>query len=65
MSPTAVSIIMALIAVAIIAWDIWLYMDKRKGNAISSQMRKADKILPAFKYLVIFGMGLLVGHWWW
>ena len=65
MTNTQVVITMVVLVALIIAWDVWLFLDEKKGNTISERMRAADRAFVPFKYLVIFGFGLLTGHFWW
>lgn len=65
MSNTAVAILMASIFLIVIAVDIWLALDDRKGNTYSERLRSWGKAWPPLRLLIAFGMGLLAGHWWW
>jgi len=65
MSNSAVAVLMAVMFVVIIGIDIWLAIDKRKGNTYSERLRAWGKAWPPVRLLITFGMGLLAGHWWW
>ena len=65
MSNTVVVILMVVLTSLIIGWDIWLAVDGKDGNTISERMKALETWFPFFKYLVIFGMGLVIGHWYW
>lgn len=65
MSPLTASVIMIVLATVIIAWDIWLAIDRRDENTISERVRAADRRFVPFKHLLTFGFGLLTGHWFW
>lgn len=65
MSNLVVSIIMAIVFVAIVAWDVYLALDGRRANTISARIRDWDRKLGGVKIIISFGMGLLAGHWWW
>jgi hypothetical protein len=65
MTNLAVSITMAVITLAIIAWDVYLALDGRRGNTISARVRDLDRRFGGVKILVSFAMGLLAGHFWW
>ena len=65
MSNMTTTVIMIALTVLIIGWDVWLAVDRKDGNTISERMRAADRGFRGFKYIIIFGFGLLTGHWWW
>ena len=65
MDPMTTSIVMVALTILIIGWDVWLFLDGKRGNTISERIRAADQIFVPFKYLMIFGFGLLAGHWFW
>lgn len=62
MSRNLVRITTLVLLLLIIAWDIYLAIDGTRYNTISSVLASAPQWL---EHLVVFGMGLLVGHWWW
>lgn len=65
MSNLTTSIIMCVLLFGIITWDVWLAVDKKRGNTISERIRAFDKKLIAPKLLLSYGFGLLMGHWFW
>jgi len=65
MSPDAVMVMMVVLAVVIIAADVALAMDRRRGNTYSEILRAAGARWKPLIFMIIFGMGLLTGHWWW
>lgn len=65
MSNLAVSIVMAVLFVAIIVWDIYLALDHRRGNTISERIRTWDRRFGGIKLALAAGFGLLLGHWFW
>lgn len=65
MNNITVAIIMAGLFVGIIGLDIVLALDKHDGNTYSERMRAWAKIWPPLRLIIMFGMGLVAGHWWW
>lgn len=61
MTRKLVTTVMAVLFLAIIVWDIILATDSTRYNTISSVLASAPQWL---EHLVVFGMGLLVGHFW-
>lgn len=64
MAPTAVALICTLIFLAIIVWDVYLYLDNRPRNSISQVVIDLSKKNQTLPWFVGFLMGWLVGHWW-
>lgn len=64
-SNLATTILMIVFVVSFIAVDIYLALDKRKGNTYSERLRSWAHAWPPIRLMVAFGMGLLCGHWWW
>lgn len=62
MTRKATTITMAVLFLAIIAWDVYLAVDGTRYNTISSVLASAPKWL---EHLIVFSMGLLCGHWFW
>lgn len=65
MSPTLVAIFIIGLILGIIGFDIYLALDKVKGNTYSAVIRSAGKKWMPLVLIASFGMGLLCGHWWW
>lgn len=59
------AIVMAVFFVVIIGLDVWLALDGRKGNTYSERLTAWGKAWPPLRLLIVFGMGLLAGHWYW
>lgn len=53
--------VIAVVVFVLLAWDVYLMADSKKGNTISEIMRR----LGAKSRLIPFLWGLLMGHWWW
>ena len=51
--------------VIIIVVDIILALDGRSGNTYSEIIRRAGARWKPLIFMLIFGMGLLTGHWFW
>lgn len=56
--------IVVMIFVAIIVWDIFLYVDDIEGNSITQIIIKYSKRNGTLPWGIGFFMGWLVGHWW-
>lgn len=65
MTPTVVTIIMAAVTTLIIGLDVYLALDGTSGNTYSERLRAWGKAWPPTRAIVVFGFGLLAGHWWW
>lgn len=65
MKPKKVIITCFIIAAAIIAWDVWLYMDAIPDNAISQIIINGSEASPMIPFSIGFFFGLLAGHWFW
>lgn len=52
--------IMVVTTLALIAWDIWVYITPEKGDTISEIIAfySDHPLLP-------FAFGVLIGHWFW
>lgn len=49
----------------IIGVDIALAVNRHRGDTFSEILRAVGRECIALIIMVSFGMGLLVGHWWW
>lgn len=58
------AIICAAIFIAIIVWDIYLYLDGKPRNSISQVIIDLSKRSPNLPWFIGFVMGWCVGHWW-
>lgn len=58
-------IFMIASALVIIGVDIMLALNKHKGDTFSSILRQAGRDWIGLVMLMVFGMGLLAGHWFW
>ena len=56
---------MILLPTIFITIDIFLAINKRKGDTYSEVLRAAGKKWMSLIMMICFGMGLLAGHWWW
>lgn len=65
MSPLIVILTFSVIIAAVIAWDIWLALDKTPRNTISQAVHDLDRRYPVVRMLVGFVFGLLLGHFFW
>lgn len=65
MTPTLVAITCGLIFLAIVVWDVYLYLDGRPRNSISQVVIDNSKKYPMLPWAIGLVMGLLAGHWWW
>lgn len=54
---------MILVFMAIIAWDVWLYLDGVPGNSISQVIISGAEDYPIVAWAVGFLMGFLTAHW--
>ena len=64
MTPTLVALTCGVIFVAIIVWDVYLYLDGRPRNSISQVVIDLSKKNQTLPWFVGFLMGWCVGHWW-
>lgn len=62
MTPTLVALTCALIFLAIIVWDVYLYLDGRPRNSISQVVIDNSKKYPMLPWGIGFLMGWLTGH---
>lgn len=65
MSVQTVVIIMTVLPLLFIGIDVYLAVDKKKGNTYSEILRAAGKKWVPLIMMMCFGFGLLAGHWWW
>lgn len=65
MSETAVVIFMVVAVTLFIAVDVYLVVDRAKGNTYSEIIRNTGNRHPWFRVLFLFGWGVLAGHWFW
>ncbi len=52
---TKTQMVMIALTIGILAWDLQLFLNRRKGDTISEEIRKRP--------LLAFLVGCLVGHW--
>jgi hypothetical protein len=47
--------------------DVWLWSrDGWSGNwTISESIRRTNQRFPALQWMIVFGFGVLTGHWFW
>lgn len=64
MSPSTVTLTCGVIFVAIIVWDVYLYLDGRPRNSISQVVIDLSKKNQTLPWLIGLIMGWCVGHWW-
>lgn len=62
MAPTAVALICTLIFLAIIVWDLYLYLDGKPRNSISQVVIDLTKKSPLVPWAIGFLMGGLTLH---
>jgi len=65
MTETAVAVFMIVCVVLFVAVDVWLAVDKDKGNTYSEIITKTGERHPWFRILFLVGVGVLLGHWFW
>lgn len=60
-------VIIALVGlpVAYVVIDIFLALNRRKGDTYSEVLRKAGRKFMPLVIAISFLFGLLCGHWWW
>lgn len=58
-------IFMITVFVVIIGVDIILAQNKLEGDTFSEIIREKNKKWAPLGYMIVFGMGLLTGHWFW
>lgn len=63
--PLYTVVLMITFPVVFIAIDVYLAVNKRKGDTYSEVLRKLGRKWTPLIMLICFGMGLLAGHWWW
>ena len=63
-TPMRVAIAAALIFLGIVLWDVWLYHDTVRRNALSNLARDYDRKHRWFSLVIVFALGVLVGHVW-
>ena len=56
---------LAIVVPLFLLIDVWLALDKDKGNTYSEILRDTGNRHPWFRVLFIFAWGVLAGHWWW
>jgi predicted membrane protein len=64
-STTAVSIVCGILFAFIVGWDIYLNSDRIKDNTISARTRALGRAWPPARILILFGIGVLMGHFFW
>lgn len=62
MAPTAVALICTLIFLAIIVWDLYLYLDGKPRNSISQVVIDLTKKTPLVPWAIGFLFGALTMH---
>lgn len=65
MSMDVVILIMIGMPLVYICIDMFLALNKRKGDTFSEIIRAATKKFTPLMLMISFGFGLLCGHWWW
>ena len=59
-----IAIMLGMPAVYILV-DILLALNKREGDTYSEIIRASSKKFMPLSLLIVFGFGLLTGHWFW
>lgn len=65
MSKQIVTIICLIAFLSIVAFDVYLWRDRKFGNTISERARRAGRVWPPFRILLAFSVGMLMGHFYW
>lgn len=64
-APLYTVLVMTIAPALFIAFDVYLAINKRKGDTYSEVLREAGRKWQPIIMMMCFAMGMLCGHWWW